>query len=311
VGVPIELESICKKAMSRKKYARHESASDLATEVERWMVDQGRRQAEYENMRMEGRELRSDVQAAVRALETNVRFMSNLPPIQELINSAADDDTLAWRERLVTIFSGLLSAKPDYRSVVYRRIVGEQFTELGRVERHSTVHSNIRSIPRSRLRSGTTSDFVQNVVRMDPDEVHTSLACNPFCDATMPSSKDVSLVAGVPVFDAVNEEVFGVVMIECDLDRVMKEQMNRRFVAADIVVACDTFHVMMHNNTAHGMIDETVAQPIAKVLPKFNRAVEGLQSSMEYIDETDRQIYGARLWLIPRSHGIMFLLSQN
>jgi serine/threonine protein kinase len=309
--VPLELEAICQKAMSRKKYARHESASELATEVERWMVDQGRRQAEYENMRMEGRELRANVQAAVRDLETNVRFMSNLPPIQELIHVQADEDTSAWRDRLVTIFSGLLKAKSDYRSIVYNRIEGDQFTELVRVERHSTVHSNIRAIPRSRLRSGTISDFTQNVVQMNPDEVHTSLACNPLCDATMPSAKDVSLVAGVPVFDETSEELFGVVMIECDLERVMKDQLNRRFTAADIVIACDTFHVMMHNNTAEGLVDETVGQPIAKVLPKFDGAVEGLQTSMEYIDETNRQIYGARLWLIPKKHGIMFLLSQK
>ena len=310
LGVPIELEAICIKAMSRKKYARHESASELANEVERWMVDQGRRQAEYENMRMEGRELRSNVQAAVRDLETNVRFMSNLPPIQELIKSDADDETLAWRERLVTIFSGLLSAKPDYRSIVYSRVDGDQFTELVRVQRHSTVHSNIRSIPRSRLRSGAVSEFTRQVVKMDPDEVHTSLACNPLCDETS-SSEDVSLVAGVPVFDNANEDVFGVVIIECDLDRVMREQMNRRFVAADIVVACDTFHVMLHNNTAKGLIEESVAKPVASVLPKFNAAVEQLQSNMEFIDETDRQIYGARLWLIPKKHGIMFLLSQG
>jgi hypothetical protein len=283
----------------------------LATEVERWMVDQGRRQSEYENMRMEGRELRSNVQAAVRDLETNVRFMSNLPPIEELIRVESDEEMVVWRERLATIFSGLLSAKPDYRSVVYSQIEGDQFTELVRVERHSTVHSTIRSIPRSRLRSGKTSDFTQNVIKKNPDEVYTSLACSQLCDATSPTSESVSLVAGVPVFDNANEDIFGVVMIECDLDRVMKEQLNRRFVASDIVIACDTFHVMMHKSTSQGLIEETVSQPIAKVLPKNNGAVAGLQNSMEYIDETDRQIYGARLWLIPNTHGIMFLLSQK
>lgn len=68
---------------------------------------------------------------------------------------------------------------------------------------------------------------------------------------------------------------------------------------------------MMHNRTSEGLIEESVSQPIAEVLPKFNGAVAVLQDSMEYIDETDRQIYGARLWLIPNTHGIMFLLSQK
>jgi serine/threonine protein kinase len=310
-GVPIELEEICKKAMSRKKYARHESASELANEVERWMVDQGRRQAEYENMRLEGRELRANIQAAVRDLETNTRFMSKLPPIQEMIQTVEAEDGKAWRDRLVTIFTGLLNAKPHYRNIVYSRVDGDRFTELARVERHSTVHSNIRSIPLSRLRTDTISDYIGNVVKQNPDEVYTSLACNPLCDSVVECTKEVTLIAGVPVFDEQTEDIFGVVLIECDLDRVWQEQMNRRFTAADIVVACDTYHVMKHNNTSEGIIEETIAQPIADVLPKFNQAVEVLQKKSEYIDETDRQIYGARLWLIPRSHGIMFLLSQK
>lgn len=317
-SVPVELDNVCKKAMSRKKYARHESASELADEVERWMVDQGRRQAEYESMRMEGRELRGNIQASVRDLETNVRFMANLPPIQELIQELAQADegdkakrALLWRDRLAKIFTGLLNAKPDYRSVVYNRIDGDQFTELVRVERHSTVHSNIRPVPRSRLRSGECSDFIQQAVKLNPDEVHTSLACDPLCNTAEADMENVTLVAGVPVFDEETEELFGVVVIDCDLDRVMKEQMNRRFTSADIVMACDTYDVMMHNNTTEGIVERSVAQPVAKVLPKFNKAVECLQTSMEYIDETDRQIYGARLWLIPNRHGLMFLLSQK
>ncbi len=310
-GVPIELEEICKKAMSRKKYARHETASELANEVERWMVDQGRRQSQYENMRLEGRELRANIQAAVRDLETNARFMSKLPPIQELISADKSEDNKAWRDRLVTIFTGLLNAKPHYRNIVYSQVNGDQFTELARVERHSTVHSNIRSIPRSRLKTDTISEYIGNVIKQNPDEVYTSLACNPLCDSTFECTKTVTLIAGVPVFDEETEEIFGVVLIECDLDRVWQEQMNRRFTAADIVVACDTFHVMKHNNTSEGLIEETIAEPIAKVLPKFNAAVEALQKKSEYIDETDRQIYGARLWLIQKQHGLMFLLSQK
>lgn len=311
IGVPIELEEICKRAMSRKKYARHESASELANEVERWMVDQGRRQAQYENMRLEGRELRANIQSAVRDLETNTRFMSKLPPIQELINSDKVENNKSWRDRLVTIFTGLLNAKPNYRNIVYSEIKGDQFTELARVERHSTVHSNIRAIPKSRLRTDTISEYIGNVIKQNPDEVYTSLACNPLCDSKVDCTKQVTLIAGVPVFDELTEDVFGVVLIECDLERVWQEQMNRRFTAADIVVACDTYHVMKHNNTSEGDVEETIAEPIAKVLPKFNQAVEVLQKKSEYIDQTDRQIYGARLWLIPKQHGLMFLLSQK
>lgn len=311
-SVPLELENICRRAMAFKKYVRHESAAELANEVERWMVDQGSRRAQYENLRLDGRELRNNVKSAVRDLETNVRFMSSLPPIQELIQQDGNADVGTWRERLATIFNGLLNAKSDFRSVVYSQVDGDQFTELVRVERHSTDHSTIRSIPRSRLRSGTINEFTENVLKQHPDEVFTSLCCSPLCGVG-PSEdgvKQLSLVAGVPVFDQATEDVFGVVLIECDLSRVLKEQLNRRFTAKDVVVACDTFQIIMHSNEKVGIVEESYSKPLLEVLPQFEQAKDQLQSKMEYIDQTDRLVYGARLWLIPKQHGIMFLLSQ-
>ncbi len=57
-AVPIELESICTKAMARKRHLRYETVTALADAVERWMAGQSEKQARYENLRMEGRELR-------------------------------------------------------------------------------------------------------------------------------------------------------------------------------------------------------------------------------------------------------------
>ncbi len=309
-SIPVELEAICQKAMARKKYIRHDTASDLATEVERWMVDQGRRQAEYENMRMEGRELRANLQSEIRDLEANARFMSSLPPVQELIHGEPDR-IQDWRDRLIKIYSGLLRAKPNFRSLVYCRVDDDQFEEIVRVERNSTEHANVRSIPRSRLRKEALSQYIKDVMNQNPEEVHTSLVCNPMCDSCLVEGDDLRLAAGVPVFDHATEELFGVVLIECDLDRVIKQQMDRRMTAADVVVACDTFHVMMHNHTTKGWIDASVGKPVESILPKFNQAVDALRFSTEYIDENDRRIYGARLWLVPRKHGLMFLLSQQ
>jgi serine/threonine protein kinase len=309
-SVPAELEAICMKAMSKKKYARHESASELATEVERWMIDQGRRQAEYENMRMEGRELRANVQSEVRDLEANARFMSSLPPIQSLIRTDAENNHDLC-QKLITIFMGLLRAKPNFCSIIYCRIDDDQFTEIARVERNSKEHASIGSIPRSRLRSEAVSQYMKNVINQNPEEVFTSLVCNPMSDACVIQSGITRLVAGVPVFDQQSEQLFGVVLVECDLDRVIKHQMNRRMTAADIVVSCDTYHVMMHNNTSGGWLEDSVGRRVDEILPKFNDAVESLSHKTEYIDEMDREIYGARLWLVPKLHGLMFLLSQK
>ncbi|MDA7885096.1 hypothetical protein N9B23_01840, partial [bacterium] len=243
--------------------------------------------------------------------ETNVRFMANLPPIQELIRADSVEETTAWRDRLITIFSGLLRAKSDYRSIVYSRLEGDEFTELVRVERHSTVHSNIRSIPKSRLRSGTSSEFIQRVGQNDPDEVYTSLACGALHDAASCEKKDVTLFAGVPIFDSQEENLYGVVIIECDLDHILKQQLNRRFVATDIIVACDTYQTILHSNGQDGIVDESVGKTLQPTRPELTEAITHLQEKMEYIDTTNQQVYGARLWLNANPHGIMFLLSHK
>lgn len=307
--VPLELDQIVRKAMAVKKYARYESAVQLANAVERWMVDMGSRHSQYENLRIDGRELSNNVKSAVRDLETNVRFMSKLPPIQELIKAESAEDVNVWRDRLSTIFQGLLNAKSDFRSVVYSKVEGDQFTELVRVERHSKDHATVRSIPRSRLSSGTISEYTQKVLARNPDEVFTSLACSPLCGASQ-DAKRLSLVAGVPVFDDFSEEVFGVVLIECDMYRLMSEQMNRRFAARDVAISCFGKKIVIHNNEKDGIIAENRGQPLLEKLPQFEHATEVLQTKKEYIDETDRLVYGTSLWLEAKEHGIMFLLSQ-
>ena len=261
-------------------------------------------------MRMEGRELRSNLQSEVRDLEANARFMSSLPPIQSLMRVDAENYQ-DLREKLTTIFSGLLRSKPNFRNIIYCRVDDDQFTEIVRVERNSTEHASLTAIPRSRLRTESLSQYMKNVINQNPEEVYTSLVCNPMSDACLIQGERTRLVAGVPVFDQQTDELFGFVLVECDLDRVTRHQMNRRMTAADIVVACDTYHVMMHNNTAAGWREESVGRPVAEILPKFNDAVDSLGHKMEYIDETNREIYGARLWLVPKQHGLMFLLSQK
>lgn len=310
-SVPADLEAICTKAMSRKKYARHESASELADEVESWMVNQGTKNARYENLRMEGRELRANVQAAVRDLETNARFMARLPPIQEIIKSEDDESLAVWRDRLALIYSGLLQSKMEYRSVVFCKLEGDEFRELVRCSRHSTDLANIRKIPKSRLRTLAVNDFMRQVADQNPEEVHTSLSCNPMCDSNFPTHEAAQLVSGVPVYDEKSEELFGFVLIECNIDGILRNELSRKFTASDVIVGCDTYHVLLHQNTNKGIVEDSIGIPLTERCTKFTEAVETLQTKLEYIDEKNREIYGARLWLIPNVHGIMFLLSQK
>ena len=121
----------------------------------------------------------------------------------------------------------------------------------------------------------------------------------------------MTLFAGVPIFDAQEEDLYGVVIIECDLDHILKQQLNRRFVSTDIIVACDTYQTILHSNGSDGIVEESAGKPLQATRPDLSKAIAHLQEKLEYIDKTNQQVYGARLWLNANPHGIMFLLSHE
>ncbi|MCA9214233.1 MAG: hypothetical protein KDB27_14275 [Planctomycetales bacterium] len=308
--VSSDLDAICSKAMARKSHLRHDSVQDLAEAVERWMAGQREKQAGYDSLRMEGRELRADLQSAVSDLERNARFMSRLPPIQQLISADTEQDISAWRDRLAMIFQGLLEATPNYRSVAYCRVDRDRFTELVRVERHSRDSSRVRVVPKSRLREVECSDFMKSVVLQKPEEVVTSLVCDPLCDGIDCHMACLGLVAGVPVYDDSTEDSFGFVMVDCDVKRVLQQQMSGRYASREIVVACDVLHIMMRFHA--GRIDEdSIGKKVMDKAPQFEPALATLRTELEFIDVTNSEIYGARLWLAPGEKGLVYLLRQS
>ena len=80
--------------------------------------------------------------------------------------------------------------------------------------------------------------------------------------------------------------------------------------AGEVMVACDIFHVMMHAKSGR-IMDENLGQPVADVTPDFMPAIQELQTGIEYIDDANAEIYGARLWFIPDEHGVMYLLRRK
>ena len=308
--VPTELDRICTKAMARKQHMRFETVQELANSVESWIAGQSGKQAAYEALRMEGRELRADLQSSVQNLEQNVRFASTLPPIDQLTKAETDEDIAIWRERLSSIYTGLLTANPSYRGITYCAVEGEQYREIVKVERQYNDSSSIRNVPKSRLKSGEMSKSIATVIEKKPGEVHTSLVCDPICSVAGNSKDPVGLLASVPVYDQETEDVFGFLIINCDIDQMLRQQMNRRTSAGEIIVACDIFHTMMHQKDGQ-TVEESLTRKVKEVADHFLPAIDALQTQTDFIDERNADIYGARLWFIPNEHGIMYLLKRK
>jgi hypothetical protein len=57
--------------------------------------------------------------------------------------------------------------------------------------------------------------------------------------------------------------------------------------------------------------ENSISKSVSKETPCFDRAVESLQEHLEFIDETDAEIYGARIWLVPNQQGLMYLLRSG
>ncbi|QDT10848.1 serine/threonine-protein kinase [Planctomycetes bacterium K23_9] len=310
-SVPRKLENICVKAMARKQHMRFDSAVDLASAVESWMAGQSGKQAAYDALRMEGRELRADMQATVRDMARNIRFAAGMPSIEGLMKAESDEDKQVWRKRLATVFQGLLKATPYFRSFVYIAVGDGQFTEQVRAERHSSDMSTIRVVPRSHLRSGQISEFVQRVADEMPEEVYTSVVIDPYGDSQEGCATDLRLVSGVPVYDSETEDVSGCVMIECEINQLLRDQLSRGSSAAEVVVACNATNRVLLQSRSGQIIDTGQIETVEQIADHFLTAVETLQTEADFIDGQDSAIFGATLWFVPNERGISYLLRRK
>lgn len=310
--IPSDLEAICMKAMRYKAHSRYQTATEVSDAVQQWMAGRSARRQTYANVRSEGRELRISMLAAVRDLERNVRFMSSLPPIQGIVdvrNNRGGDELATWRERLTVIFSGLLKTNCDFCSVSFAHVSDKQFEEIIRVERQATDISNVRAIPVSRLQSGPLTDCMQKSLDGNPDEVHVALSSQCPRPGSGQSQRASRLAAGVPVFDAVTEELFGFVLIEASLDRLIESQIQDRFRETRRLVVLDNdCRILLQTTHDRGRVRDNDGQLMSEMTECWNEIFPTLKATGEFVDEQDHAVYAARIDLVPGKYSLALAL---
>ncbi len=325
-----ELDAICSRALAKKRYARYESASDLAEDVQRWMAGEpvssydapwqkraqrwvrnhhrlsqfiaglttmilvaaismgyvahqdrlAEQDARFDNLHAEARELEIRLGSHAAMLSNHVRFMAGLPPIQGIIDAGngdrSTDDIDVWRERLQTIFRGLLTSNQDYLSVSYSSI-GDDFRELVRVERQTSDGSLVQVLPESRLSTYERRAHVEAILDLNPGDVLLVESSSIEQEGVTSDAAHLKLLAVTPIYDEQTGDVFGIVGIEMNLERVLEYLMESTNTAAAVYVTDASGRIVMHHTREHSHEHRYGGRPIAEVVPELKEFSTGSQ----------------------------------
>lgn len=311
-SIPADLEAICTKAMQFKPYSRYKTVTEMSDAVQQWMAGRSERRQQYANARSECRELRSTMMASVRDLERNVRFMSCLPPIQGIIDAQSgrgSEELSTWRERLAVIYSGLLRTNCDFSSVSFAQVKDGRYEELIRIERQATDVFNVRSIPASRLASEPLTTCMQKALDGKPDEVYVALSGECPVPGSSQNPTSSQLAAGVPVFDEVTEELFGFVMIEANLDRLIEGQIRDRFrTRGRLFVLDNDCKVLVQLDRNGTRVQKDDGKLMSSISPCWDSVLPELKQDGEFLDENDHAMYATRIDLVPGRYSLALAL---
>ena len=151
-----------------------------------------------------------------------------------------------------------------------------------RVERSLQDVSNIRALPLSRLRHGSANTFHKIVLQQFPGE-----AC---VDLDFSFAGCVRIVTGVPVFDSVTEEPFGLVLAEAEIGSLVKPEIAAAESTDSVYLVDDSERVLYSSKRGC----QQSLQQATEVISRWPAIAEALASTNEYID-SDRQFYATRL----------------
>jgi serine/threonine protein kinase len=309
--ISVDLEAICNKALAFNRHGRHESVAQLSEEIVAWLAGTHERQERYDALRTQGRELISVLANCFRDLGNNARFMGSLPPIQNIVRAGEADDKeqfTVWRERLTTIFRGLLQANSDLTGVTYQQ-VSDDVRDLVRVERHSTDDSKVRAVPRSRL-TQTSGTFAFEVQKQAPDEAVSAISTREVRNGRIAAY----LETGISIFDDQTEEPFGNVIIEASLERLLVDFLNSEPGVATEVILCDVELSTLFHWKSQSTLPHSTGSRVTDVAPDWTdhlASVDILSIKSEWTDEANCQFHIRRLIANTFDHGAAFVLIRS
>ncbi len=259
----------------------------------------------YAEMNGDLREVELQIRGNATELSKDARFIASLPPINGIINARAGkdgEDEDVWRDRLQTIFIGMLRSNPNYLSLAFEAKENSEAVDIVRAERNPADPSLVRALPKSRLRTVEADPLLVDVETLEPGDVRFSLA-ERVVDDGGPSDFE-RLAVATPVFSDISGDCFGMAVIEADLStRVTDALTALGTVQYEIYIALGTGQVLAIADPQHGVRAALPGQEIPNLPPEVAERL-GKPSEPFEIEEEDEYI-ARRFFVDPSGRGTL------
>ena len=178
------------------------------------------------------RELEARLTHEIHALRDNVRFMSTVPLVQDLLEARQQKDAKAeaqWTQRLTRIYRGLIDANPSYMAVTYwieePAAKGRPVRAENPLARPVALQSDLREFFGRHLPA--ISELARRDVYVGMPGRMTSVEPSASEGTPAVGKEPVGrcLVAGIGVYDENRRSEVGGVAIECDLEKILRDHL--------------------------------------------------------------------------------------
>ena len=192
-------------------------------------TDDLRQEARFNSAKDLTQELQISLQSDARSLTRDLRFISELPPINAIASMNGEeneaDSQVAWKERLSSIFTAMLRGRDSYLTIAYTTIESDQVQEIVRSDRNRAGNW-VRAVPESRLHQFAPSQRIDEWMAMKPGDVLLQATSHLTDDVPTQNRDGLVIIAGTPVFNDTTGELFGMVVIEMDLRHLFLDQLK-------------------------------------------------------------------------------------
>jgi serine/threonine protein kinase len=181
-------------------------------------------QARFTRMEGDVREIEIQLRSLAGQLAKDARFISALPPVQGIVMARAEvgeEEEGVWRERLESIYSGMLRSNPNYLALTYVAQTPSGSEELVRVERNPADPSFVRALPSGRLKTSETDKLLEEISLREPGDIIMTIDPRPRFAENADGVERLSVAT--PVYSDLSGECFGMALIESDISHQIEE----------------------------------------------------------------------------------------